>query len=116
MAISCLVVAPFSAAVAAPALRRPWARPGTPASTHRSRNQLPKRQIVSGVPFDVTKKVRSPVWYCSVLTGVARARGAAWPRRPCWDAALNGVRTVGAECLPDASCQNLSELATLKLE
>jgi hypothetical protein len=59
--MSCLVVAPFSAAVAAPALRSPCARPGTPASTHRSRNQFPKPQSVYGAPALVTRNVRSPV-------------------------------------------------------
>jgi len=36
IAMSWCSVAPFSAAIVAPTLRKPWARPGTPASTQRS--------------------------------------------------------------------------------
>src|SRR5262249_9262597 len=47
--------APLLAAIVAPALRSPCARPGTPASTQRSRNQLPKPLSVKPLPNSVTR-------------------------------------------------------------
>src|SRR5262245_24285685 len=43
--MSWLTVAPFSAARVAPALRKPCADPGQPASRHDARNQLPKLSL-----------------------------------------------------------------------
>src|SRR4051794_36762296 len=61
-AMSCRVVARFSAARLAPAFRKPCAEQcGRPASAHRSLNQLPKLSFVKGAPRDETMYVKSPV-------------------------------------------------------
>jgi hypothetical protein len=52
IAMSCEAMAPFSAAKVAPAFLSPCAEHrGNPASSQRSRNQLPKPAAVNGLPL-----------------------------------------------------------------
>src|SRR6516164_2999806 len=59
--MSMCAVAPFSAAMVAPALRRPWAEQlGRPAWSHHSRNLLPNPASVKARPKSLTRNVKSP--------------------------------------------------------
>jgi hypothetical protein len=59
-AISCVVVAPRSAARVADAFRKQFVvhRFGSPASLQTSRNQFPNPAAVKGLPCAVTKNIR----------------------------------------------------------
>src|SRR4026208_2189828 len=81
--MSCCVVAPFSDANVAPALRRPCAEQcGRPAVSHQSRILLPKPFDVNGLPYSVTRYVCTagpnmpPAFGQNHVSGLFRTAGA----------------------------------------
>ena len=63
-----------------------WARP---ASLHRSRNQLPKPAAVNGLPYAVTRKVRSPVVLAAMIRASSGSNGFSESR--CAERVLRGI-------------------------